>query len=251
MRGSKFVIKNNISDDIKRNILQQVQAGENLMIIAKRNRVSPNIIRTLYKYDKPNKNVTKIKKEDTEMSKEITRRPKLTMEDRRIILKQIRSGVKRGEIAKEFNIDPTVIDRIRRGGDTNPDYTYTTWADLTIDEKRELMRRVKNKELSLNQLTCSWFVDYNKFYKEYDQYLNEINAIDFSNFAHFNLFNDYDIITRSRKQPKTKKAQISMYDEVYSALSVISNNTGISMNDIVSAAIVKMYSDYINNRERQ
>lgn len=234
---------------MKINILQQIQTGENLMVIAKRNRVSPDIIRTLCKCDESNVKTTNIEKEDTEMAKEISRRPKLTMEDRRTILKQIRSGVKRGEIAKEFNIDPTVIDRIRRGGDTNPNYTYITWADLSIDEKRELMRKVRDKELSLNQVTCSWFVDYGKFYEEYDQYLNETKAIDFSDFAHFNLFSGYDIIIRSRKQPKTKKTQISMYDEVYNALSTISTDTGVSMNDIVSAAVVKMYSDYVNNRE--
>lgn len=98
----------------------------------------------------------------------------LTDEDRLNIAKQLKAGVKREVIREEYGInDPTVIDKIRSGSETNPKYIVVKWKDLTQAEKEDLLAQIYFKKLSLNAVSNGWQIDPRSLKDEFQEYVNK------------------------------------------------------------------------------
>ncbi len=63
---------------------------------------------------------------------------------------------KRGEVAKFFAVDPTVIDRIWQGHKINPNFPDEKWCDLSIQKKNELVSRIESGEMSMTSVVNGW-----------------------------------------------------------------------------------------------
>lgn len=57
------------------------------------------------------------------------------------------------------------------------------------------------------------------------------------------LFDDY-AVPNMRKVPKSRRVQLQLYPEVYQKAQKMAAELDISLNDLIAAAIEKMYHDY-------
>ena len=97
----------------------------------------------------------------------------LTDEDRLNIAKQLKAGIKREVIREEYGInDPTVIDKIRSGCETNPKYILIKWRDLSQAEKEDLLAQIYFKKLSLNAVSNGWQIDPRSLKDEFQEYVD-------------------------------------------------------------------------------
>ncbi len=100
----------------------------------------------------------------------------LTDQDRIDIANKLKQGVERKVIRDEYGIgDPTVIDKIRSGANTNPNYMIVKWVDLTDAEQQDLLSRIYYKKLSLNAVSNGWAIDPHSIKNKYNQFVDNIN----------------------------------------------------------------------------
>lgn len=109
----------------------------------------------------------------------------LTDEDRLKIAKQLKAGVKREVIREEYGInDPTVIDKIRSGCESNPKYILVKWKDLNLSEREDLLSQIYFKKLSLNAVSNGWQIDPHSIKVEFQNYVNSINKVEQKEYYH-------------------------------------------------------------------
>ena len=61
------------------------------------------------------------------------------------------------------------------------------------------------------------------------------------------LFDDY-AVPNMRKVPKSRRVQLQFYPEVYQKAQKMAAELDISINDLIAAALEKMYKDYSNQK---
>lgn len=138
-----------------------------------------------FMYKKYRKNVQIIVKPSAIESRAERSNMILTDEDRLKIAKQLKAGVKREAIREEYGInDPTVIDKIRSGCESNPKYILVKWKDLNLSEREDLLSQIYFKKLSLNAVSNGWQIDSHSIKVEFQNYVNSINKVEQKEYYH-------------------------------------------------------------------
>lgn len=105
-----------------------------------------------------------------------TKRCDLTISERQEIVQMLRDGAKRADIAAKYELDPTGIDKIRNGMDTNPHYTYKMWDNITVDERESILKRIHTNELSITAVVNGWLSSNQVIQAAYNDYCKKLET---------------------------------------------------------------------------
>lgn len=106
-----------------------------------------------------------------------SKRRDLTTDERREIVQLLRDDVKRADIAVKYELDPTGVDKIRNGMDTNPHYTYKTWDNITASERNCVLKRVASGELSITAVVNGWLSTNQIIQEAYNEYVKQRETV--------------------------------------------------------------------------
>lgn len=105
-----------------------------------------------------------------------SKRRDLTTDERREIVQLLRDDVKRADIAVKYELDPTGVDKIRNGMDTNPHYTYKTWDNITAAERESILKRIHTNELSITAVVNGWLSTNQVIQAAYNDYCKHLET---------------------------------------------------------------------------
>ena len=83
---------------------------------------------------------------------------KFSEKDKLAVVCLLKSSKERKEIAKFYGKDPTAIDKIRSAMDSNPDFPYVKWNNISDEQKRDLCKKIESGEMSLTSVINGWSV---------------------------------------------------------------------------------------------
>ena len=85
-----------------------------------------------------------------------TMRKRLSDNERKAIVALMVAGKKRKEIADLFQIDPTGVDKVKSGYESNPKYLEEKWENITDERKEELLSKIESGEMSYTSVANGW-----------------------------------------------------------------------------------------------